>query len=379
MHYTHPKQHAFTDQAYELPYSSGPDELNLAIVENHVQCGPAVACATRDEHNHMVDLAHYPGNRKAPARTALSAAIRRVENIPSDLDIVFTHGSDSALRAILASFADYATPARVMYLAPTYPHFLTFLNQSAGTLRGEPLAVGIDDDHVHILRRRLEQDARPPHMVYLVSPSLPFGHVVKRSELKELTDAYPNVLFVVDEAYAQYQSPEKRIETAIGLGRNVLVTRTFSKAYALASVRLGWVIGPPAVLTVINAFINQKDVTDYACRLATAALNDHKYYMECARTVMTRSRQIFDGVDGLHMGDGGNFALLRMQAGDPPVAEFVSKLQEQGFLTRNKHTEIPFSLRFTIPPPDMALGLRDAIDRVRKLNQQLPERREPSE
>lgn len=370
MNYIHPKQHSHVP-SYDLPYAGSSTEINLAVVENHIEPGNAVSDAIATERMHLLELPVYPGNKSSAARMSLEASIRLVNpELSDEHSILLTHGSDSALRAILDSFADHDNPPLVTYAAPTYPHFLTFLAQHAGALRADPVDVGREQDILECLALHLSNNANHgvengPGMVYLVSPSLPCGHVIDMERLKNLAVNHPQTLFVIDEAYFEYQIIR---QTAIGLAPNVLVTRTFSKAYALASIRIGWMCGGHALMKVVDASINQKDVTDYACRLAKAALDDIGYYTQCAAAVMTESRQKLAGIPGVSFGQGGNFGLLKMQPGDPSAAEFVSMLRSVGFLTRDKSSEIPDTIRFTVPPPSVALGLASAINAVRVAN-----------
>ncbi len=336
--------------------------MNLAVVENHIEPGEHVKRAIASEIDHADELPCYPGNKLSPARVELESAIRTADSIPDNLSILLTHGSDSALRAILASFADDENPPCIMHPYPTYPHFLTFLGQLKGTAASWPVKVGQEDDPIDCIKDAL-RDTLYVQLVYIVSPSLPFGHVIDLGKLKDMAEMYHQTLFVIDEAYVDYQSPR---QTAIGICPNVLVTRTFSKSYALASVRLGWMVGDKNLLGVIEASLNQKDVTDYSCRLGKAALDDNAYYTACAKSVMGESRAELASIPGVRFGAGGNFGLLTMQEdGDPPVQKFVDILRTLGFLTRNKSAEIPATIRFTIPPVDVARKLASAIQTVR--------------
>lgn len=354
MQYIHPRVDSYPKK-YNIPYSKGKTEINLAVIENHIDPSPLVKRALETEHEHAT-LSVYPGNIDGPARTNLIAAIREINKIPSSLAISLTHGSDSAIRAILSSFSPAGS--KVTYPSPTYPHFQNFLDQMHGSLTCDPRVIGRDEDPLE----QLTGCADDHGIVYLVSPSIPYGTVINLDRLKQVAMAHPHTLYVIDEAYVEYQSVP---QTAIGLTSNVVVTRTFSKAYALASVRIGWVVGEPNVIEVIDAYINQKDVTDYACRLATAALQDNDYYTSAARTVMQRSKGLLAEHPRVTFGPGGNFGLIELKPGDPPAPEVVDLLRDEGFLTRDKSTSTIYpTIRFTIPPPDIAVRFAQALQRV---------------
>lgn len=350
--------------AYDLPYSSGPKEVNLAIVENHIRPGPNVLKVMDAESGHAADLPRYPGNKQAEPRIGLEASLRKLHSIGPELSILLTHGSDSALRAILNSFASTASPGRVAFPIPTYPHFLEFTKQiPTGALKLHPLDVGREEDVVECLEKSLA--VAVVDMVYLVNPSLPFGHVFDLERFRALAVRNPQTLFVVDEAYVHFQSDPEL--SAMNLAENVLVVRTFSKAYALAAARLGWMVGQPSTLRVIDRFINQKDVSDYSCRLGKAAIDDHEYYMSAAAEVMTTSRADLLQIPGVCFGPGGNFGLLTLPKDTDP-ATFVENLRKHGFLLRDKSKEIPQTLRFTVPPPHVAKDLVKSLGKLLTLD-----------
>lgn len=114
-------------------------------------------------------------------------------------------------------------------------------------------------------------------LVFLANPNNPTGSFLTRSELARLHAALPaDVLLVIDQAYIEYVAPEDD-DGGLELAErhaNVLVTRTFSKAYGLAGERVGWATGAPELIEVLNRLRGAFNVANSAQSTALAALDD---------------------------------------------------------------------------------------------------------
>lgn len=117
-------------------------------------------------------------------------------------------------------------------------------------------------------------------IVYLANPNNPTGTYLPFDEVKRLHAGLPgNVLLVLDGAYAEYV---RRNDYASGLelvatSDNVVMTRTFSKIYGLANLRLGWMVGPPAVIDALNRIRGPFNVNGAALACGVAAMRDQAH------------------------------------------------------------------------------------------------------
>ena len=151
-------------------------------------------------------------------------------------------------------------------------------------------------------------------VVALANPNNPTGTVLSRAALEDLRDRLPaDVLLVVDEAYAELA--DAPWETALGWDRpDVVVVRTFSKAYGLAGARVGWMTGPADAVNAVNALRGPFNISRPAVEAARAALRDERWL---ARTVqhVRRERDFLTrglGRAGLEVVPGhGNFVMVR--------------------------------------------------------------------
>lgn len=175
-------------------------------------------------------------------------------------------------------------------------------------------------------------------VVFVANPNNPTGTMVGRAELERLADAMPpKALLVIDSAYAEYLRPgddDGALDMA-GTRGNVVTTRTFSKIYGLAALRLGWMYGPEHVCAVLHRVRGPFNVTRPALVAGMAAITDQEYVENCRvtnevwRDWLTKE---LDAVPGLSVVPSlGNFLLVH--AGDR-VAAFDDHLKSRGLIAR---------------------------------------------
>lgn len=159
-------------------------------------------------------------------------------------------------------------------LAMAWPSFISW-RQGAGvmgaTLRTAPLAA----DGAYDLDALLELVGPATKMVVVVSPNNPTGAAVGAAALERFLDALPDhVLPVLDEAYFEYLPAGSHDGVALmRSGRRLAVTRTFSKAFGLAGLRVGYMVAPPELVRMLGAVRNAFDVNAVAQAAAVASLS----------------------------------------------------------------------------------------------------------
>jgi len=149
-------------------------------------------------------------------------------------------------------------------------------------------------DHVHDVDAMTSAVTDRTRLIFLCNPNNPTGTAVGRDELLRLADAIPSeVLLVVDEAYREYVDPDAVPDAFELLGdrSNVVITRTFSKAYALAGLRVGYCLGSPDVVAAVRKCQVPFSVSGLAQEAAIAALGDLEEVRRRAKlTVAERER-----------------------------------------------------------------------------------------
>jgi histidinol-phosphate aminotransferase len=194
-------------------------------------------------------------------------------------------------------------------------------------------------------------------VVFLANPNNPTGSFLTGDELARLHAALPpDVLLVLDQAYAEYVSPEDD-DGGLALAAqhaNVLVTRTFSKAYGLAGERVGWATGAPELIDVLNRIRGPFNVGNGAQAVATAAAGDQDF-VNRSREHNSRERARFvTAVEAL-----GNHGLRAL----PSKANFVLVLFEGALSAEAAHDGLAargYATRW-LPGQGLAQGLRITI------------------
>jgi histidinol-phosphate aminotransferase len=158
------------------------------------------------------------------------------------------------------------------------------------------------------------------------------------------------VLVVIDEAYNEYLSPELKAETVKWLKRhpNLIVTRTFSKAYGLAGLRVGYAFAHPSVADIMNRVRQPFNVNSLALAAATAALDDMEFVARSFAANLQGMRQIEAGVEQMGLEwipSYGNFITVRVGKAN----EVYKRLLRRGVIVRPVlGYQLPEHLRVTI-------------------------------
>lgn len=182
--------------------------------------------------------------------------------------VLVTRGSDAALRTIFRAFALPGTTAAM--LTPTYHAVFGMLALSpACSVLRIPCTSAMDVAEALDRARRSSAS-----LVYLCNPNNPLGYVADRESILSAVAASPGTLFVVDEAYMDYaDDPAESVARSTPLFRNLVVTRTFSKAFGLAGARLGVVVGHPDTLDALRLLTCPTEVPDTSKAMGAACLS----------------------------------------------------------------------------------------------------------
>jgi histidinol-phosphate aminotransferase len=181
--------------------------------------------------------------RRYPTITALEEAFAAYVGV-DEARVIATAGAGDALDRVCRA---YLTPGRTVVLP--HPSF-EMLDRYVRVAWGELCAVPwLNPDFPRAAF--IEQVRAGPAIVFLVSPNNPTGAAITADDLRAVARAAPGALVVLDHAYVEYADDDL---TAVGLAEpNVLVVRTMSKAWGLAGCRVGFALGPPAVLGALRA------------------------------------------------------------------------------------------------------------------------------
>jgi histidinol-phosphate aminotransferase len=168
-------------------------------------------------------------------------------------------------------------------------------------------------------------------IVYVTTPHNPTGSEMPREEVRELLDAVEDhTLVVVDEAYAEFSTAPSAVEL-LDEYENLAVTRTFSKAYGLAGLRIGYAVVPRAWADAYARVNTPFAASEVALRAALAALDDDEYVERGVETARWARQYYHDELDARTWPSGGNFVLAEVGDGSA-VAEAA---QRRGVIVRD--------------------------------------------
>lgn len=302
--------------------------------------------------SHSNHLNWYPelGSR------GLSDCISDYVGLPSE-NILVSNGSDDALELVCKTFL--GPDDRILVPMPTYTHFLVYVEARGAHV--EPFySNDVYDADIQGLKKALTKDTR---LVYLVSPNNPTGVTYDSDEVSELCEAYPDTLFLVDEAYYEFYGAS--VVQLVQQYSNLVVTRTFSKCFGIAGLRMGYLCTSTGVMTHLKKVFNPKSVNRLGQIAAMACLSDLPYYEEYAEEVRLAG-QLFK----LEMKKRGlelkttpaNFAMLKV----PNPIRFCQLLEDEGVYVRDRSTQprLEGCVRISIPNIEQTQELIRRIDRV---------------
>lgn len=205
-------------------------------------------------------------------------------------------------------------------------------------------------------------------LIFLPRPNNPTSRVAPLSVLTALSQRLPEAIIVSDEAYIEF-APDWRTQSAVGLvegGASVLVTRTFSKAFGLAGLRIGYVVGAPEAISSLARAKPKWNVGTGAEAAAIAALEDQEH-LERTLAVTSQGRAYLYKVLpelGLPVvaGAGGNFVMVDARPSGMTAQAIAEALLSEGIMIRGDFS--PDYLRISIGKPEQNEQMVAAIRRL---------------
>jgi histidinol-phosphate aminotransferase len=308
----------------ELAREMGLDErsiVKLASNENPRGIGPRTRAAIEAA---IGDIARYPDGNGFELKRAL--ARRYGVDMGS---IVLGNGSNDVLE--LAALA-FLGPGR----AAVFSQHCFAVYPLATQARGARSIVVPARNYGHDLEAIAKAIDDETTVAWLANPNNPTGTFARHEEVEAFLKRVPErVLVVLDEAYNEYLVPELRSDTFKLVKRhpNLVVTRTFSKAYGLAGLRVGYALAHPSVADVMNRVRQPFNVNSVALAAAAAALDDMEFVARSYAENLQGLRQLEEGAHGLgleYIPSHGNFITIRVGK----AAEIYKRLLRRGVIVR---------------------------------------------
>ncbi|WP_336923746.1 histidinol-phosphate transaminase [Aquipuribacter sp. SD81] len=331
--------------AYGAPQLDVPVRLNTN--ENAHPLPPGVAAAVVDALARVAgDLNRYPDRELTALREALAAWLTRSSGSPVDADGVWAaNGSNEVLQHVLQAFGGPGRTA--LGFTPSYSMH-PVIAATTGTRWIDGVRPGSDVDPFDLTADAAAAQARDldPDVVFLCSPNNPTGTALPLDVVTAVHDAAPHAVVVVDEAYAEFARPGTPSALTLLPGRvRLVVTRTMSKAFAFAGVRLGYLAADPAVTAALRLVRLPYHLSTLTQVAAVAALEHADDLLGTVAALKAQRDRIVDGTRALGLEpvpSDANFVLVGGFA--DPAAAFDALLAD-GVLVRD--VGLPGHLRVT--------------------------------
>ena len=322
----------------------GTNIIKLNTNENPYPPSPAAIAVLRNLDSEW--LRRYPDPYASEFRKATSEVL----GVSVDWLIV-SNGSDDLLNIVVRACAE--VESKVVYPIPTYVLYRTLTEMQPA----QYIEIPYGEDYRLPIEKLVAANGA---VTFIASPNSPSGHVVPIDDLRQLAARLSGVL-VVDEAYVDFAE-----ETALPLVKefeNVIVSRTLSKGYSLAGLRLGFGIANPSLLSGLFKVKDSYNIDAIACAVGAAAMRDQAYKNECAEKVKASRAKL--AVDlkqlGFHLWKSQtNFLLAQLPKGN--AEQIYLALKERGILVRYfKQPGLDDKLRITVGTNEQNQMLVEAL------------------
>lgn len=305
--------------------------VKLASNENPLGASPLAVAAM---HAAISDIARYPDGSGFDLKNALSARYQ-IECAC----IVLGNGSNDLLE--LAARAFLAPGDKVVYSDHAFAVYALATQAAGATGISVPATKGFGHDLSAMLQAVVQHKVK---MVFIANPNNPTGTFLGAAELLDFMRAVPpQVLVVLDEAYNEYLPQNLRYDSVSWLRDfpNLIISRTFSKAYGLAGLRVGYALAGESIADMLNRVRQPFNVNSVAQAAAVAALQDESFVRRTCELNQSGMEQITQGLTRLgleYIPSYGNFVCCRIanptQSGKKGAGPMYRRLLELGVIVR---------------------------------------------
>jgi histidinol-phosphate aminotransferase len=310
--------------------------IKLASNENPFGCSPKAKDAIVRE---TANVSLYPDG----AASDLTAALAAKYGVNKD-QLILGNGSDEIILMLCRAFL---VPGDETIMADnTFPIY----RHNSEVENAVVVEVPVKDGK-HDLDGMLAKITNKTKIVWVCNPNNPTGTIVGAEELERfLSKVPPSVIVALDEAYCEYVEDASYPDGLALMKKysNVVLLRTFSKIYGLASLRIGYGIGRADIIRSINQVREPFNTSRFAQAAATAALADQEFVSECRRVNSEGQRTLRAAFErlGLHAFPAhGNFIMVDVRR---PAQEVFQALLRKGIIIRAGQRGYPNHIRITI-------------------------------
>ena len=296
--------------------------VRLDFNENTFACSPKVLETLGRVSR--AELTMYPerGHVERIAAAHLSLAAEQV---------LLTNGVDEAIHVLCQTYLGEGD--EMLLPVPTYSMYGVYASGTPAKL----VEVQADKDFRFPLEALLAKITPSTKLIAIANPNSPTGQAVSRENILRVLEAAPHAIVLVDEAYFHFHG--QTVIDLVGRVPNVIVARTFSKAYGLAGLRLGLLAAAKEQMQWLRRVISPYSVNSLALACLPAALEDQAYIDWYVNEVLAARSEFTTALDRLgvrYWPSEANFVLTYI---GPKHADFSKAMRERGVLVRDRSSD----------------------------------------
>lgn len=268
------------------------DSIKLASNENPLGCSPKALSALHSMSEHL--LATYPSPTNHPLMPKLAAKLQ-----VDEAQLFVSNGSDPIFGLLLNCFALHSNK----HLLTHDYAFSTYAIQ-ARTLNIPVKEAAVQDNWEVSVQKLIDATSKDTGLIILANPNNPTGLLIPQLELKTLLENIPpSTLLVLDEAYYEFAADKLSCNSLEWLEQfpNLVITRTFSKIYGLAGLRVGYAIAHPSIINLLLRIQLPFTVNQASLTAALAALDDEDFLQSSLTINRQGLEQVKAGFEALNI------------------------------------------------------------------------------
>jgi histidinol-phosphate aminotransferase len=346
-------------RTFDLRRGRSPaDPVRLSSNENPLGVPDSARAAIIDAITH--------GHRYPRLNSTVRARLAEVNGVDA-ANVVLGNGSAEILQMTVQAMLTADPDVRVVLPDPTFEQ----VERYASAMGAEIVKVPLLADHTHDLERMRDIAGRgtTPALAFICNPNNPTGTVTDSGAVAQwIRDAPPHVWFLIDEAYLEFVDDaayRPMVQEAI-TRENVVVSRTFSKIYGLAGIRLGYGIATPDTIRRVDAFAAGTNINHLAAAAALACIDDRAFVersLDVNRRGLEFAYATLRDLDIEHLPSHANFVMHRVN-GD--LDAYIGRMREEGVAVGRAFPPMTSHNRVSIGLPDEMEVWAGALRKLRE-------------
>ena len=298
------------------------DQLRLDFNENTLGCSPKVREA--------LSAVTTGALTRYPEREPVEAIVAAYLHVAAE-QVALTNGVDEGIHVLFEAFLEAGD--ELLLPTPTYTMYEVYASATDARI----VTVQAGDDLQFPFERLLAAITPKTKIIAIANPNSPSGTVGTRGQLIEIARRAPHAVVLVDEAYFHFHG--ETVIDLVGEISNLIVARTFSKAYGLAGLRLGLLAGPVELMRWVRRVLSPYSVNSLALACLPPALEDSAYLNWYVSEVVAARAEFEAALDAAQLRrwpSRANFVLVEI---GPRHEEFVSIMRGAGVLVRDRSND----------------------------------------